>query len=55
MLVNSPAGAKDQRPLSETPTRLAKQAALSKQGQHSQSMQPRRLTRAADMQSPISA
>ena len=37
------------------PTRAAKQAGLSKRGQHSQSIEPSRLTSAALWQSPISA
>ena len=43
------------RPWSEVPSRAAKQALLSKRGQHSQSMDPLRPTRAALVQSPISA
>ena len=49
------AGAIRQRPLSGVPTSAAKQAALSKRGQHSQSIEPSRLTSAALWQSPISA
>jgi hypothetical protein len=44
-----------QRPLSGVPTSEAKQAGLSKRGQHSQSIEPSRLTRAALWQSPIIA
>ncbi len=49
------AGAMRQRPLSGVPTRAAKQAGLSNRGQHSQSIEPSRLTRAALWQSPIMA
>jgi len=44
-----------QRPLSGVPTIAAKHAGLSKRGQHSQSIEPSRLTSAALRQSPISA
>jgi len=51
----SPAGAIFQRPLQGSPSRAAKQAPESKLGQHSQSMEPSRPTRAAVSQSPIKA
>jgi hypothetical protein len=44
-----------QRPLRLSPSRDAKQAALSKRGQQSQSIEPLRPTRAEVTQSPISA
>jgi hypothetical protein len=43
------------RPCSAVPRRAAKQADESKRGQHSQSIEPSRPTRAADLQSPINA
>ena len=55
MRTGGSAGAMRQRPLSGVPTRAAKQAGLSKRGQHSQSIEPSRLTRAALWQSPIIA
>jgi hypothetical protein len=48
-------GAMSQRPLSAVPSSAAKQAGESKRGQHSQSIQPSRPTKAAVRQSPISA
>ena len=48
-------GAICQRPLFAVPSRAAKQAALSKRGQHSQSIEPLRPTRAAVVVSPIRA
>jgi hypothetical protein len=44
-----------QRPFSGEPNRAAKQAGLSKRGQHNQSIDPVLLTSAAVRQSPISA
>ena len=52
---SAPAGASSQRPCSGPPSRAAKQAAESKRGQHSQSIEPSRPTSAAVSQSPISA
>ena len=52
--VTSPAGAISQRPCLEVPSNAAKQASESKAGQHSQSIDPSRPTRAAVSQSPIS-
>ena len=49
------AGAIMKRPCSAVPSRAARQAALSKRGQHSQSMLPLRPTSAAVTQSPIRA
>jgi hypothetical protein len=43
------------RPLSVVPSSAAKQAAESKRGQHNQSIEPSRPTKAAALQSPISA
>jgi hypothetical protein len=43
------------RPLSASPNSAAKHAAESKRGQHNQSIEPSRPTRAAVLQSPISA
>ncbi len=48
-------GAMCQRPFSGEPSNAAKQAGLSKRGQHSQSIEPVLLTSAAVWQSPISA
>ena len=48
-------GAISHRPLSLVPSSAAKQASESKDGQHSQSIEPSRLTSAAVRQSPISA
>ena len=48
-------GAISQRPCFSLPRRAAKQASESKAGQHSQSIEPSRPTRAAVSQSPISA
>jgi hypothetical protein len=42
-----------QRPWRASPSSAAKQAALSKRGQHNQSIEPLRPTRAALVQSPI--
>ena len=44
-----------QRPCSRPPSSAAKQAPESNRGQHSQSIEPARETRAAVSQSPISA
>jgi hypothetical protein len=44
-----------QCPFSGDPNKAAKQAGLSKRGQHSQSIDPVLLTSAAVRQSPISA
>jgi hypothetical protein len=44
-----------QRPLSDAPSRAAKQAAESKRGQHNQSIEPWEPTKAADLQSPMIA
>ena len=54
-LIGGSLGAISQRPLSDFPSRAAKHAAESKRGQHSQSMEPSRPTKAAVLQSPISA
>jgi hypothetical protein len=43
------------RPLSTVPIRLAKHAAESNRGQHNQSIEPSQPTKAAVLQSPISA
>lgn len=51
----SAAGAMRQRPWSGVPSSAAKQAAESNRGQHSQSIEPSRPTRAAVSQSPIRA
>ncbi len=48
-------GARLNRPCSGPPSRAAKQAGESKRGRQSQSMEPRRETRAAVSPSPISA
>lgn len=48
-------GAMSQWPLSTAPRRAAKQAAESKRGRHSQSMDPSRPTRPLVMRSPMSA
>ena len=48
-------GAISQRPCSAFPSRVAKHAAESKRGQHNQSIEPSRPTKAAVLQSPISA
>ena len=53
--VGAPAGLIRQYPLSELPSKAAKQAGLSKRGQQSQSIDPSLLTSAAVRQSPISA
>jgi hypothetical protein len=42
-------------PLSASPSSAAKQAAESKRGQHNQSIEPSRPTKAAVLQSPMSA
>lgn len=49
------AGASSQRPCSGALSSAAKQAGLSKRGQHSQSIEPSRATSAAVSQSPIKA
>src|SRR5947207_14339041 len=51
----SAVGVTDQKPLSGLPSRAAKTAPESKRGQHSQSIEPSRPTRAAVSQSPIRA
>jgi hypothetical protein len=51
----SPAGASLQRPCRSSPSSAAKQAAESKRGRHSQSIDPSRPTSAAVRVSPISA
>jgi hypothetical protein len=48
-------GAIRQRPLPGVPSKAAKQAELSKRGQHSQSIDPALLISAAVQQSPIRA
>jgi hypothetical protein len=55
VLLGVPCGAMRQRPLSAEPSNAAKHAGLSNLGQHSQSIEPFRPTRAAVWQSPISA
>jgi hypothetical protein len=52
-LVISSAGAISHRPFRSVPSRAAKQASESKAGQHNQSIEPSRLTKAAVSQSPI--
>ena len=54
-VTSSPAGAISQRPLSGEPRRAAKQAGLSKRGQHNQSTDPLRPTSAQVLQSPMTA
>jgi hypothetical protein len=50
-----PTGATSQRPFSALPSSEAKQAAESKRGKHSQSIEPPRSTSAAVCRSPIRA
>jgi uncharacterized protein YndB with AHSA1/START domain len=55
LLVGGCFGPMSHRPLSGVPSKAAKQAAESKRGQHSQSIEPSRPTKAAVLQSPIIA